>query len=363
MYEAIQSILTNIAIIFVMHLFINLLIVNRENLTRPILFPVGIISITSLAVISIMYFPIHFGEFRFDLRLIPLVILGFKWGWKYAIPTLIITGLWRLNIGGEGAILGVIFGMTLPILVSLLFHRWKKAQLSIATVLYIVTFAWLVSDVPMIFILPDGFTFFTEYAFYRYVSLLFTTLALAFFIKSAEKEIDLKEQLKFYAEHDSLTGLYNVRRFEKMVQLTPKSKKEEREYIAMLDIDHFKKINDTFGHISGDIILRRFSEIILEHTLEKNKHSIVGRYGGEEFIIHVKGENEEEIRNFAESLIKKVENSEFLTKDSTVIRVTVSIGLAELDKEDNLYKTIALADRALYEAKNKGRNQYIIWNN
>lgn len=358
MYEAIQSSLSNIAIIFVMHLLINLLIVNREKLTQPFLFPIGMVLITSAAIISIMYFPIYFGEYRFDLRLIPLIVLGFKWGWKYVIPTLILVSLWRLGIGGAGTLPGIIFGMIIPVLVSLVFHHWKKAKLTIATIIYLVTASWFVSDIPIIFILPDGLTIFTEYSLFRYVSLLFTTLILTFFIMNAEKELDLKEQLEFYAEHDSLTGLYNVRRFEKMVKSV--ANEHKKEYIAMLDIDHFKKINDTFGHISGDRILRKFSEIILKHALE-NKQAIVGRYGGEEFIMYVKGDSEEEVRNFAEALRKKVENSEFQTKDATTIHITVSIGIAELESEDNLFKTVALADRALYEAKNNGRNQVKFW--
>ena len=358
MYEAIQSSLSNIAIIFVMHLFINLLIVNKEKLIQPVFFPIGMIVITSAAVISIMYFPLYFGEFRFDLRLIPLIILGFKWGWKYVIPTLILVSFWRLGIGGVGTIPGIIFGMVLPVFVSLVFHHWKKAKLTIPTIIYLVTASWFVSDVPIIFILPDGLSIFTEYAFFRYISLLFTTLILTFFIMNAEKELDLKEQLRFYAEHDSLTGLYNVRRFEKMVKSVATENK--KEYIAMLDIDHFKKINDTFGHISGDMILRKFSEILLQHAME-NKQAIVGRYGGEEFIMYVKGDSEEEIHNFAESLRNKVEKRKFQTKEATAIHITVSIGIAKLDSENNLFKTVALADRALYEAKNSGRNKVEMW--
>jgi len=119
--------------------------------------------------------------------------------------------------------------------------------------------------------------------------------------------------------------------------------------IIYFDIDHFKQINDTYGHKKGDFILKEVSKIILQNI---RKTDIFGRWGGEEFIIILPFTNLENALILAEKLRKKIEEHDF-----DGINITISFGVTELKIDDNADTLINRADEALYKAKNKGRNR------
>ena len=118
----------------------------------------------------------------------------------------------------------------------------------------------------------------------------------------------------------------------------------------MLDIDHFKNVNDTYGHNVGDTTLQTFANILLQNTREVD---IVGRWGGEEFLIIVTNTNKKAIINLAEKLRVAIETYEF----STVKQKTASFGVTIYNPQDKINKLVSRVDKALYEAKNNGRNQ------
>ena len=130
--------------------------------------------------------------------------------------------------------------------------------------------------------------------------------------------------------------------------------------IAMCDLDHFKNINDTYGHVAGDKVLQSFVSIIKEHV--RNSDMVI-RYGGEEFIILLPAVNKEKALNVLEKVRKSFENS-FISLDGEEIKSTVSIGVTEIKPEGiyeqvHLEEYIAIADRKLYRAKDDGRNRIV----
>lgn len=173
-------------------------------------------------------------------------------------------------------------------------------------------------------------------------------------LKSAN--IRLREQ----SQIDQLTGLNNRGYWEKCLvhEYNRHLRYGDKCSLAMLDIDHFKKVNDTYGHQFGDKVLR-----IIAKTLTDNIRGtdIAGRYGGEEFGVILTGSNNKTSKIFAERFRKSVEALSISTGGREV-RITVSIGLTEFNNNvDNYKELIEKADQALYESKRSGRNRITIY--
>ncbi|MFD2372138.1 GGDEF domain-containing protein [Brevibacillus sp. GCM10020057] len=358
MNAVIQSILSNVAIIFFMHACLVELVKNEGKLS-PSFVRIGRILVVSLAVISMFYLPIQYGEYRFDLRLIPLVVMAVLLGWKAVIPTLLITSLWRLSLGGEGSFPGIIFGMVLPVLAALLYKSIRQSpKLHLPSLIVLTCVAWFISDVPIIFWVPDGFMVFKQLMAIRLTTCVTTALILYVLIGRAERELQVKQTLQYYADHDPLTGLYNIRSFHKAVNSYPHTNK--RKYIIMIDIDYFKAINDTYGHVAGDFVLKGVSSLIVTevaHALGP-EHATIGRYGGEEFILFLAVDEKETMISLVDAIRQKIGSASFYTEKRThLMKVTVSIGVSQLHDGNMLQQAIEQADKSLYDSKNNGRNQ------
>jgi diguanylate cyclase (GGDEF)-like protein len=154
------------------------------------------------------------------------------------------------------------------------------------------------------------------------------------------------------AQKDALTGLANRRSLDSL--LTAEIEKSARYFsplsVILLDIDHFKEVNDNFGHQSGDTVLKRLAAL-----LEANSRSsdLIGRWGGEEFMIISPGSSSEKARIYAEKLRDLLENQNYSIK----IQATGSFGIAGYQSGDSVSSLIERADRALYRAKTGGRNR------
>ncbi|MCR5265720.1 MAG: sensor domain-containing diguanylate cyclase [Cyanobacteria bacterium RUI128] len=161
------------------------------------------------------------------------------------------------------------------------------------------------------------------------------------------------------ATMDALTGLNNRRQFE--IRLSEQYSAANRQNTPlcaiMTDIDFFKKFNDTYGHATGDLVLKNTASVIKN---ELREYDIASRYGGEEFCILLPQTSLEEAKIVAERLRSAVENMRIENNDA--IRVTISVGLAELDIKDMAEDLYMKADRALYEAKESGRNRVVVYN-
>jgi diguanylate cyclase (GGDEF)-like protein len=164
------------------------------------------------------------------------------------------------------------------------------------------------------------------------------------------------------AERDGLTQLLNRHGFNPAFDKVLKKASVENKPVAclMLDIDYFKKINDTYGHANGDKVLQNLAKI-LDDTLRKE--DIVGRIGGEEFGVVLPGVDKNNAYSIAERIRKRAADSSLAIKDGEIINYTVSIGIADNSSSGiSQEKLLHLADIALYKAKETARNCTIIYN-
>lgn len=184
-------------------------------------------------------------------------------------------------------------------------------------------------------------------------------------LNSAKVEIaDLKQQLtdaKQQAKTDTLTSLANRKAFLDHMQhhVDQLAHRYTKSSLILLDIDHFKNINDNFGHLFGDKVIRAVSEVLRRNTKGKD---LAARFGGEEFIIHLPETDIHGAKVVAESIRKTIESASIINPMSkkVVSRVTVSLGITELLPQDQLEDAVARADKALYAAKNSGRNKLCV---
>ncbi len=160
-----------------------------------------------------------------------------------------------------------------------------------------------------------------------------------------------------HANRDFLTGLYNRRYFFETMAVYEEEIVEsgEKFAVAMIDIDHFKKINDTYGHDIGDRIIIALSEILRTST---NHRDIVARFGGEEFCMVLKNINRYSALDIFERIRSEIEKFSFSVDKDNFLKFTVSIGVT-IHSDESLEETINNADMMLYKAKNSGRNQVV----
>ena len=164
------------------------------------------------------------------------------------------------------------------------------------------------------------------------------------------------------ATMDALTGLNNRRQFEIRLseQYSIANRQDTPLCAIMTDIDFFKKFNDTYGHAIGDLVLKQTASVIKN---ELREYDIPSRYGGEEFCILLPQTNIEEAKIVAERLRSAVENMELEIESDKTIHVTISVGLAQLDIKDIAEDLYMKADKALYDAKESGRNKVVVYKN
>jgi diguanylate cyclase (GGDEF)-like protein len=181
-------------------------------------------------------------------------------------------------------------------------------------------------------------------------------------IQERTKELEYaKEKLTDIANKDPLTELYNRRYFNEISDMLINiSNTHKRAFcILMIDIDRFKMINDTYGHIIGDHVLKELSTILLNLT---RQNDVVVRYGGEEFIILLPNTKIDGASSIAQKIHSTIENLELLI-DNNILKFTVSIGVTQCDwsGNNNIDTLIHRADESLYEAKRSGRNRVVVY--
>ncbi|CZG72453.1 TPA: diguanylate cyclase [Legionella pneumophila subsp. pneumophila] len=180
-----------------------------------------------------------------------------------------------------------------------------------------------------------------------------TALALA--------NVRLRENLRYQSIRDPLTGLYNRRYLEDFLfkQLHQAERTKASFAILMLDLDHFKKINDTFGHDAGDLVLKELGQIL---NSDIRLGDIAARYGGEEFVLLLYDIDAQAAKMKAENLRSAISNLQVKYGAQPVGQITASIGISVYpDDAKSPAEVIEAADKALYQAKNKGRNKVILF--
>ena len=170
-----------------------------------------------------------------------------------------------------------------------------------------------------------------------------------------ERRIKLETVLKELAATDPLTGLYNRREYDLLFKHEIERAKRMNTplSVGIIDLDHFKKINDTYGHSAGDEVLKQTAVLFRENLRSMD---IIGRWGGEEFIILLPGIAIDQANLTGNRLLQALESTN-IDAGTVSIKITATIGLTQLLRDDNMDKVIRRADDALYKGKEAGRNR------
>ncbi len=164
-------------------------------------------------------------------------------------------------------------------------------------------------------------------------------------------------ELEHMATHDALTGLHNRNALSKYLRDESARTMRYKHHMSifMLDLDHFKDINDRHSHLVGDIALKQIAGVLLQTT---RKTDFTGRYGGEEFVVILPETSLDEARELAQRLLEVIRKTPIEVSPSLTLSVTTSIGVAAYpDHADNTEDLLKQADIALYRAKDKGRDR------
>ncbi|EHJ59022.1 sensor domain-containing diguanylate cyclase [Novosphingobium pentaromativorans] len=189
------------------------------------------------------------------------------------------------------------------------------------------------------------------------VCLLFTTsLTVIALRRSIARERAFQRELRYIAQTDELTGIANRREFlaalDRAIALARRN--QSQFSLAIFDIDHFKSINDTYGHAAGDDVIRRVARLAVGTV---RACDLVGRIGGEEFGVLLPNVDMHHARAICERLRVEIQAQAMELSGDATVPVTISSGVAQLDPSENANKLMERADRALYEAKHGGRDQ------
>ena len=190
--------------------------------------------------------------------------------------------------------------------------------------------------------------------------LLIAPFISSYLIRVALELYIIETKLKKLTTHDELTGLYSRRNFFELAE-NYYSLAKRKDYVftvVIMDLDHFKNINDTYGHLAGDQALKKIGSVL---NKSMRSSDFIGRYGGEEFISLLPETSVDSALKFCEILHEKIKNTD-INYEGKDIPITVSIGCTTYDPAKNkvqLDELIKQADEALYQAKHEGRNRTV----
>ena len=180
------------------------------------------------------------------------------------------------------------------------------------------------------------------------------------FLPAGELEILFYGNLGSAAHQDALTKIYNKRYLSEALEAEFKRAKALHQDFSILffDLDHFKKVNDTYGHDAGDYVLKEFSNLV--RTGHLRPKDVFARYGGEEFVVLLSNTNAKDAADIAERIRSAVHSHAFVYEGKR-LPVTTSLGVAELHTGiESAATLLKAADQALYQAKNSGRNKVVV---
>lgn len=349
--------IANISIISMMSYVVIKLIPNQKDFTLSKRQKIMILLFAGFASLLLMLFSVNLsGSIKVDLRHIIIILLIYYFGPSYSIPVTVLISILRLYWGiNTASILSAITYIVIGILIPIVYKHLPTYFNKYMTLLLFNT----------IFVVASGFNIFYithNYILSLLVSLLFMLTSSAvlvldtLFIEDMIRGRYMYLNEKEYATLDFLTGLLNMREFNKQWQIIQMNQNISNTAFLILDIDYFKTINDTHGHANGNLVLQQLA-IILRINAPENQH--IYRVGGEEFCLILNDLTPNELDQIAEKIREDVASKPFQLEDGKVVEVTVSIGVASTKNKDlkNLFR---LADRCLYLAKDQGRNRVVI---
>ncbi|WP_158523930.1 GGDEF domain-containing protein [Paenibacillus bovis] len=305
--------------------------------------------------IGLMFFNVSApGGFHLDLRVLAIISAVYMSGRLAGGISLIILLLARFLLLDTSNPAGLFIGTTMLILAfvlsSLLFdgkhnYSWRRWAI-------IVECSMVLPCIP-IYLMYNG-TIVLPFLLVMFVYTLgglFTYLLLTYLSRSNRSIYLLKES----ASRDYLTGLHNPRAFEAIFEqkVLHAMRTHEPFALLMMDIDHFKSVNDTYGHSAGDAVLSEIGEL-LHHFVRSSDDC--ARKGGEEFVVLLHCCNHEQARQAGERLRQQIEQHVFPLPDGQQLRITASIGISVFP-DRSAEELLDQADQELYRAKNEGRNR------
>lgn len=314
-----------------------------------------------LGVILMMYSVKIAPTIITDFRALPILLSAIYGGVIPPIIASIIIGIFRIWHFGisYASILAVIaiilIGIGFGFISAMKVTNKRKWIYSIGYLLTVNLF-------PMIILIKDPSSILKIFIAYS-----LSTVIMSYFIFKYTEYIN--EAIKLYwkfrneAKVDFLTGLNNVRQFDKVFNIVAQQTIRNDGYLSLifLDIDFFKKINDTYGHNIGDIILKDLADILRNSC---RIYDNVFRNGGEEFSILLNNCQSDSAMEIAERIRKSIENNKFYISDKKFINITISIGISTYPNiTQNINELLEHADNALYKAKRTGRNKVVLYNN
>lgn len=223
--------------------------------------------------------------------------------------------------------------------------------LASAAILQIIRYGASLTNPQMVSILDTTTIQVAYVTTYPFIMLLFSISTI---LLASER---LRDELERMSNHDPLTGLLNRRAFEEQTQREWARRTRQPQSLSALafDLDHFKSVNDTYGHAVGDIVLAHAARVLRDMARETD---IVARLGGEEFVTVMPGASEEQALAVAERIRSFLANEPIMTPGGQSLRITTSVGLASANSGDvDIHTVLQRADKALYEAKKTGRNR------
>jgi diguanylate cyclase len=304
----------------------------------------------------LMHFSIKIGpSFIVDLRHIPIYLLSFYGGALPALIAMIFTIVGRLIIGVNSSAYASIIFITLSTTFSLFVSKSNFSKN--IKIFCMLTFSnILLSIMTYLLFKEKNLLEFELLISYWIISYLAGYVAFYTIRFIREREI-LFDKYKSESMIDGLTGLNNFRQFDEIFNCLVNDLSTRIQNLSLLyiDIDFFKKINDTYGHYEGDFVLKELGIILKNYT---RSYDTVSRNGGEEFTVLLPDCKLDGAIEIAERIRKSVEENEFTLTSGEVTKLTISIGVSSYkDTTNDPFLLIEDADKALYRAKKSGRNK------
>jgi diguanylate cyclase len=353
-FNTIQDLITNLAIVTAYLFLASQVIFKNIKFGTPasmlLKFKIGFVS--GLLGIVLMLSTVSFNGTILDFRQLAVLLAALFGGVYSAMITGLIIFLMRLFAFGSvslpnfiAAINTIVISFSVGIIFSLHISYRMKWVYSLVVCVVFTTIAFFLN------LGADGLIPALLFICMMSIGGAVTAYFTHFLIKVKAHIQRMEEDISI----DFLTGLNNYRTFDLIFNKTIKNALEKNEILSLLllDIDYFKRVNDTFGHLNGDAVLKQVAEL-LKNTARS--FDFISRNGGEEFSIILSNCSHKDALIIADQIILAFRRHSFILNDGTNIQITISIGVASLNEnaDDNI---IEQADLALYRAKSNGRNQ------
>ncbi|CNK94085.1 GGDEF domain-containing protein [Yersinia aldovae] len=284
------------------------------------------------------------GSFFYSFELIPIVLVTFYGGWLSGLTAILINFSFTSWVTLDNILITIVF---IPLV---LFRVWERKS---NYIFYIAIILIAIYHIAVAALIVKHELIWTQIIIYQFISAL--CLAICYHaLDFKERHIYTYFTMKDRANIDKLTQLNN--RASADYRLATIHNRRQACGLMILDIDHFKSINDTYGHDCGDIVLTTVGAL-LSHAVRDE--DFIGRYGGEEFIVITRSYDPQTIKSVAERIRERVESLDVLLPDGCKIKATISIGASLYLPGMSMLKALKMTDEALYQAKRQGRNQVV----